>query len=99
MKIGVLGGRQLGRMMALAGYPLGLQLRFFDRTAESPAGQVAECVVADFTDSEALERFAQGLDLVTYEFENAPASAARFHSRQVSSFSPPPLALKSRRTA
>lgn len=94
MKIGVLGGGQLGRMMALAGYPLGLQLRFFDRTAESPAGQVAECVVADFNDPEALERFAQGLDLVTYEFENVPASAARFLSRHVSRFFPPPRALE-----
>jgi 5-(carboxyamino)imidazole ribonucleotide synthase len=94
MKIGVLGGGQLGRMMALAGYPLGMRLRFFDRTSESPAGQVAECVVADFNDSEALARFAEGLDLVTYEFENVPACAARFLSQRVSRFFPPPRALE-----
>ncbi|MGH9446541.1 MAG: 5-(carboxyamino)imidazole ribonucleotide synthase, partial [Terriglobia bacterium] len=40
MKIGVLGGGQLGRMMALAGYPLGLHLRFLDRAADASAGQV-----------------------------------------------------------
>lgn len=94
MKIGVLGGGQLGRMMALAGYPLGFALRFLDKTENSPAGQVSDCVVADFNDAEALKRFAEGLDVVTYEFENVPASAAHCLSEQVPRFLPPPHALE-----
>lgn len=94
MKIGVLGGGQLGRMMALAGYPLGFELRFLDKTENSPAGQVSDCVIADFNDREALKRFAEGLDLVTYEFENIPAPSAHFLSQQVPRFLPPPHALE-----
>ncbi|MGH9396364.1 MAG: 5-(carboxyamino)imidazole ribonucleotide synthase [Terriglobia bacterium] len=94
MKIGVLGGGQLGRMMALAGYPLGLRLRFLDKSMDSPAGQVAECMVADFNDSQGLERFGAGLDLVTYEFENVPSSAAHFLAQRVPRFFPPPRALE-----
>jgi 5-(carboxyamino)imidazole ribonucleotide synthase len=93
MKIGVLGGGQLGQMMALAGYPLGLRLRFLDRAADAPAGQVAECITAPFEDEVALSRFAAGLDAVTYEFENVPASAASFLADRVPSFAPPPGAL------
>ncbi|MGH9352507.1 MAG: 5-(carboxyamino)imidazole ribonucleotide synthase, partial [Terriglobia bacterium] len=94
MKIGVLGGGQLGRMMALAGYPLGLQFRFFDKSAGSPASQVAEFHTGDFNDERAIERFAEGLDLVTYEFENVPSSAARFLSCRLRQFFPPPEALE-----
>lgn len=81
-------------MMALAGYPLGLKLRFLDRFADSPAGQVAPCLVADFADYSALERFAAGLEIVTYEFENVPVAAARFLASRVPRFSPPPRALE-----
>lgn len=81
-------------MLALAGYPLGLRLRFFDKSPDAPAGQVAECIAAGFHDSQALERFAEGLDLVTYEFENVPAAAARALARQVPRFLPPPEALE-----
>lgn len=94
MKLGVLGGGQLGRMMALAGYPLGLRLRFFEKSAGSPASQVAPCIVADFSDTAALERFARGLDAVTYEFENVPAPSAAFVSRLVPHFYPPASALE-----
>lgn len=94
MKIGVLGGGQLGQMMALAGYPLGLHLRFLDKSADAPAGQVSECVTADFGDAEALKRFAAHLDLVTYEFENVPATAARLLAAEVPQFLPPPVALE-----
>lgn len=83
MKIGILGAGQLGRMMALAGYPLGMTFRFFDPVADSPAGDLAELHVARFDDSHALEKFASGLDLVTYEFENVPVEAARFLQRYV----------------
>ncbi|MGH9359687.1 MAG: 5-(carboxyamino)imidazole ribonucleotide synthase [Terriglobia bacterium] len=94
MRIGVLGGGQLGRMMALAGYPLGLRLRFFDRAANAPAGQVAECFTGSFDDLDALARFANGLDLITYEFENVPAGTARYLAEQVRRFFPPPRALE-----
>ncbi|MGH9354971.1 MAG: 5-(carboxyamino)imidazole ribonucleotide synthase, partial [Terriglobia bacterium] len=90
----VLGGGQLGRMMALAGYPLGLGLRFLDHAADPPASQVAECITAEFDDRDALTRFADGLDVITYEFENVPASAAQFLAARVPLFFPPPRALE-----
>jgi 5-(carboxyamino)imidazole ribonucleotide synthase len=75
--VGVLGGGQLGRMLALAGYRLGLRFRFLDASADAPAGQVAPLIVAAFDDAEPLGRFAEGLAVATYEFENVPAAAAR----------------------
>lgn len=72
MKVGVLGGGQLGRMLALAGIPLGFRFRFFDPSPGAPAGAVGQLVVAQWDDVAALDRFADGLDLVTYEFENVP---------------------------
>jgi 5-(carboxyamino)imidazole ribonucleotide synthase len=93
MKIGLLGGGQLGRMLALAGYPLGLRFRVLDLSPEAPAGQLAELMVADFNDTDALKRFASGLDLVTYEFENVPVDTARFLNRRVAVY-PPPEALE-----
>lgn len=91
-KIGVLGAGQLGRMMALAGYPLGVRMRLFDPAPNSPAGQVAEHIVGQYSDYAALEQFAQGLDAITYEFENVPVEAARFLNERVPVF-PPPEAL------
>jgi 5-(carboxyamino)imidazole ribonucleotide synthase len=78
MKVGILGAGQLGRMLALEGYPLGLQFRFFDRTSAPSAGNLGDVVTADFSDFDALARFADGLDVVTYEFENVPVAAAEF---------------------
>ena len=93
MRIGILGGGQLGRMLALAGYPLGLRFRTLDLSPEAPAGHVSELVAADFNDTDALKRFARGLDVVTYEFENVPLDPANFLSRRVAVF-PPPEALE-----
>ncbi len=73
--IGVLGGGQLGRMLALAGYPLGLRFRFLDPARAAPAGRLAEQIVGGYDDLAALERFAAGVDAVTYEFENVPVAA------------------------
>jgi 5-(carboxyamino)imidazole ribonucleotide synthase len=75
MKIGVIGAGQLGRMLALAGYPLALQFRFLDSSADSPGGQVAPIVTGAFDDPQSLERLAADVDLVTYEFENVPVAA------------------------
>jgi len=75
MKIGIIGAGQLGRMLALAGYPLALQFRFLDSSAESPGGQVGPIVTGAFDDPASLERLAADVDLVTYEFENVPVGA------------------------
>ena len=83
MTIGILGGGQLGYMLALAGYPLGLHFRFFDPSPEAPVGRIASRVTADFRDESALEKFANGLELVTYEFENVPVEAVRFLAERV----------------
>jgi 5-(carboxyamino)imidazole ribonucleotide synthase len=91
--IGILGGGQLGYMLALAGYPLGLHFRFFDPSPEAPVGRIASRVTAEFSDEAALEKFASGLELVTYEFENVPAAAVRFLAERVPVF-PPPAALE-----
>jgi 5-(carboxyamino)imidazole ribonucleotide synthase len=82
MKIGVLGAGQLGQMLALAGYPLGLEFKFFD-TQDAPAGQMAELVVGDYINQDALKDFAQGLDVITYEFENVPVQAVRYLEKYV----------------
>jgi 5-(carboxyamino)imidazole ribonucleotide synthase len=90
--IGVLGAGQLGRMLALAGYPLGLHFRFLDSSHEAPVKDLAEFVRADFHDADTLARFAAGLEVVTYEFENVPEETAQALSRRVSVY-PPPAAL------
>jgi 5-(carboxyamino)imidazole ribonucleotide synthase len=77
MRIGVIGAGQLGRMLALAGYPLALQFRFLDTSADSPGGQVAPIVTGAFDDPASLERLAADVDIVTYEFENVPVEALR----------------------
>ncbi len=75
MKLGIIGAGQLGRMLALAGYPLALQFRFLDSSADSPGGQVGPIVTGAFDDPTSLQRLAADVDLVTYEFENVPVSA------------------------
>jgi len=91
--IGILGGGQLGYMLALAGYPLGLHFRFLDPSPEAPVGRIAQRVTAEYTDEEALEKFVNGLELVTYEFENVPVRAARCMAKHVPVY-PPPEALE-----
>ncbi len=93
MTIGILGGGQLGYMLALAGYPLGLHFRFLDPSPEAPVGRIAQRVTSEYTDEAALEKFASGLELVTYEFENVPVEAARFLAERVPVY-PPPAALE-----
>ncbi len=68
-------------MLALAGYPLGFQFRFYDISAEAPAGDLADLVVGSYEDQRALSRFVEGLDCITYEFENVPVGCARFLSK------------------
>ena len=73
--IGILGGGQLGRMIALAAAPMGYRCAVLTPEADSPASQVAwQTVVAPYDDAEALARFAGLSDVVTLEFENVPAA-------------------------
>lgn len=77
--IGILGGGQLARMLAMAAAKLGYRTVIFDPDANAPAAQVAnEHVIATYTDEAALAAFAKQCDIVTYEFENVPVAAAKF---------------------
>ena len=91
--IGILGAGQLGRMLALAGYPLGHRFRFLDPASDSPAGLLADHLALGYADTSALEQFVHGLDVVTYEFENVPVEAARHLEKFVPVY-PPSLALE-----
>jgi 5-(carboxyamino)imidazole ribonucleotide synthase len=77
MIVGILGGGQLGRMLALAGYPLGLRFRCFDPEGSVCVDGLVERVRGAWDDRAALSRFAEGLDVVTYEFENVPVDTVR----------------------
>jgi 5-(carboxyamino)imidazole ribonucleotide synthase len=75
--IGILGGGQLGRMLAMAAARLGLRCQVFSPDPDSPAFDVVmNSSCAEYADVEALELFANDVDLITYEFENVPAAAA-----------------------
>ena len=75
--IGILGGGQLGRMLALAAARLGLKCQIFSPDPDSPAFDVVQNgTCAEYADVEALELFAGDVDVVTYEFENVPAATA-----------------------
>jgi 5-(carboxyamino)imidazole ribonucleotide synthase len=77
--IGILGGGQLGRMLALAAARLGLQCHIFSPDGDSCAFQVVQrAAIAEYSDEAALARFARDCDVITYEFENVPAQAAVF---------------------
>jgi 5-(carboxyamino)imidazole ribonucleotide synthase len=75
-RIGILGGGQLGRMLALAAARLGMRTHVYEPAAEACAAPVVERVVrAAWDDRAALEEFAAGVDVVTYEFENVDLAA------------------------
>ena len=88
MKVGILGGGQLGRMLALAGYQLGIEFKFFDPNAGAPVGQIGQLIAADYGDKAALERFLEDVAVVTYEFESIPLATVEFVSRRVNVFPP-----------
>jgi 5-(carboxyamino)imidazole ribonucleotide synthase len=74
--VGVLGGGQLGRMLGLAGIPLGIACRFWEPAASAPSAAVGDIMHAGWEDLEALDRFAAGLDVATWEVETVPATTA-----------------------
>ncbi|UTW55811.1 5-(carboxyamino)imidazole ribonucleotide synthase [Kordiimonas sp. SCSIO 12610] len=77
--IGIMGGGQLGRMLALAAAQLGYKCHIFCPEENCPAGQVSDkLTIAEYDDETALEKFANAVDVVTYEFENIPATTAKF---------------------
>jgi 5-(carboxyamino)imidazole ribonucleotide synthase len=82
--IGILGSGQLGRMLALAAARLGFKCHIFAPDRHSPAFDVAHAAtIADYADQQALARFADSVDVVTYEFENIPVDAATFLAARV----------------
>ncbi len=90
--VGILGGGQLARMLALAGAPLGLRFLVLDSASDACAGQFAPMVVGDYIDRAALEEFASRIDVATFDFENVPAESARWLTGTVPVF-PTPRAL------
>lgn len=92
MKLGVIGGGQLGRMIGQAAIPLGIRCQFLE-PGDSPSASVAgEVLKADYDDRTALAALADACDAVTYEFENVPVEAATWLAERAPVF-PPPAAL------
>ena len=90
--IGILGGGQLARMLALSGAPLGLRFLVMDTADDACAGQFAPMVVGDYRDVAALAEFASKVDVATFDFENVPSEAAHWLAKRVPVF-PAPSAL------
>ncbi len=89
--LGILGGGQLGRMLALAAHPLGIRVSAVDPQADGPVAAVAEQITAAYDDREALARLAQA-DYATFEFENVPDAAVKQLEESLP-VAPPPIAL------
>lgn len=83
MKIGIIGGGQLGRMLALSGTPLGMQFVFLDPAPDACAAALGEHIRADYADDDHLRQLAEEVDLVTFEFESVPTETVAFLSRFV----------------
>jgi 5-(carboxyamino)imidazole ribonucleotide synthase len=77
MTVGIVGAGQLGRMMALAGYPLGLDFLFLDPAADAPAGRVAPVLQGPFTDTQLLGQLSQRSEVITFDWENISVAALR----------------------
>jgi 5-(carboxyamino)imidazole ribonucleotide synthase len=92
--IGVLGGGQLGRMLALAAAPLGERLLCLDPAPDSPAGHVGEQLVGAYDDRASLAQLAARCDLITYEFESVPVAAVRILEEMGATVLPPAGALE-----
>lgn len=92
MRIGVIGAGQLGRMLALAGYPLGLRFTFLDPSPDACATHVGEHIQGAYDDPMKLQQLAAAVDVITYEFENVP-TATLDAVAQLKPFHPPVAAL------
>jgi 5-(carboxyamino)imidazole ribonucleotide synthase len=76
VRLGILGGGQLARMIALAGHPLGVRCSFLDPAADACAAPVGDLIVDAYDAPDGLDRLAAASDVVTFEFESVPASSA-----------------------
>ena len=86
MKVGVIGGGQLGRMLALAGTPLGMEFSFLDPAPDACAAPVGQHLQAAYDAQAELQQLAQTMDVVTFEFENVPAEAVAYLAQHVPVF-------------
>ena len=76
-RVGIVGAGQLGRMLALAGYPLGIRCSFLDRSADAPGAQVAPILVGALEDAALLAELAARSDVLTFDWENISGQGAR----------------------
>ena len=93
MRLGILGGGQLGRMIALAAYPLGIRTTVLDPSPDPCAAQVCPHIRGEFDDLQALYHLVEVSDVITYEFENVSVESARWLAERVPVF-PSPRALE-----
>jgi 5-(carboxyamino)imidazole ribonucleotide synthase len=93
VKIGIIGAGQLGRMLALAGYPLGQRFVFLDHSPDAPGAQVGQIICGEFGDAQRLAELAAQVDVLTYDVENVPAEAVKEIARRTPLL-PPPAALE-----
>jgi len=84
--VGILGGGQLARMLALSGAPLGLRFLVLDTVSDACAAQYVPSLQADYRDEDALAEFAARVDVATFDFENVPAESARWLSERIPVF-------------
>jgi 5-(carboxyamino)imidazole ribonucleotide synthase len=92
MTVGIVGAGQLGRMLALAGYPLGLDFLCLDPARDAPAGQVAPLLHGAFTDRRLLTRLGRQCEVVTFDWENVPVTSLRAITRAHGARIAPPTA-------
>ncbi len=92
MRVGILGAGQLARMIALSGFPLGLEFVFLDPSIDACANRLGKHLHGDYNDPRLLAELAELADVVTYEFENVPADVAEFLSARTQVY-PSPKAL------
>src|SRR5688572_19022967 len=88
-RVGIVGAGQLGRMLALAGYPLGIDCTLLDTTPDAPGAQVAEAVLGELDDPAALAKLAERVDVVTLEIENVAVTALESLRGRIEVFPPP----------
>ncbi|GAC1460868.1 MAG: 5-(carboxyamino)imidazole ribonucleotide synthase [Steroidobacteraceae bacterium] len=91
MTVGIVGAGQLGRMLALAGYPLGLDFLFMDRHADVPAAALAPILVGEFDDRALLRTLAKRCEVLSFDWENISAAALRSATRGLRTRIAPPL--------
>jgi 5-(carboxyamino)imidazole ribonucleotide synthase len=93
MHVGIVGAGQLGRMLALSGYPIGVHCLFLDRSADTPGAQVAPSLIGDLQDAALLAELAARSDVVTFDWENISGGALK-PLEKITQVRPPRAALE-----